>query len=139
MRRPHIRISLDAVANFKNAWGRKDRERNEQGVGDYLLPAGTRTTAGLEAAAPDIAAAAVLVFVNRLDAYTRRISGEGMREAWKLAVREFGVDPEWVYGDHEDGTPAYEAEVLRWEAEDPTYGSIPDLADYDTRPERYFQ
>lgn len=83
----------------------------------------------LRAAQPDIAAAAVQVFINRLDAFSKHISGEGHREAMRLAVREFGVDPAWFFD--EDRLAA----GLAWEAQNPSYYDLDSLKPYDTRPD----
>lgn len=121
---PNLALAKDAIVHASN------RLRNllvaHSKPDPYLVSADV-----VRQAQPEIIAAAVLVFVNRFDSFSRKASGQVHRELQCLAVREFGVDPRWIY-DPEDTAAA---DQLAWESQDPSKGPIPDLDEYDTRPE----
>lgn len=121
-----LALSRDAMDNAVNA------AHEAQDSGAPIQYQGTQNVAyhAVDAAADDIMAAAILVFVNRFDNFTNKISGEGRQALMQLAVREFGVKPEWFWNDD-----AEEAAKLQWASENPEFGEIPDLTEYDTRPE----
>lgn len=145
---PTLRLAKNAVIKATNTMRSALKVRVNQHAS--IVDAEIIAAETLDAAQPEIIAAAVLAFVNRFDSYSRRASAEAHREALCLAVREFGVDPMWVYSpeDYPDDINAHDAsyaeakanaEELAWEAKNPTFGPIPELDEYDTRPEHMLQ
>lgn len=144
---PTLRLAKNAIIHATNTMRSALKNRNQH---VSILNADKVAAETIAAAQPEIIAAAVLAFVNRFDNYSRKATAEVHREALCLAVREFGVDPMWVYSpeDYPDDINAHDAsyaeakanaEELAWEAKNPTFGPIPELDEYDTRPEHMLQ
>lgn len=136
---PTLRLAKNAIIHATNTMRSALKNRNQH---VSILNADKVAAETLAAAQPEIISAAVLVFVNRFDDYSAKASAEAHQEMLQLAVREFGVQPSWFYGpddvdEDNDDRPA--VEQLQWAAQNPEYGPIPELDEYDTRPEHMLQ